>query len=157
MKKLILILAIISLIALYFANSTAATHTVDYSALKGGKLGALQIEIDGTVQKVTGGDIQKLYWSADEGIESISIKENKYLFHTHYAVENVKYVETVSYTYTINSIENGIYEGSATDNTGVIFDDTVIPAGLEINRNDIVQITFPVDDHETFLSFKKLN
>jgi hypothetical protein len=157
MKKLILILAFVSLIALYFANSTTATHTVDYSALKGGKLGALQIEIDGQLEKVTGGKLELLYWSADEGIETITVKENKYLFHTHYAVENVKYVETVSYTYTIDSIENGIYEGSATNGTGVVFDSTVIPEGLEISEDDIVKITFPADDHETFLSFKKLN
>jgi hypothetical protein len=71
--------------------------------------------------------------------------------------EAVKEEQTVTYTYTINSIENGIYDGSATDGTGVIFDSTVIPAGTEIQLGDKVEIVFPEDDHETFLSFEKLN
>jgi hypothetical protein len=64
---------------------------------------------------------------------------------------------TVTYTYTIDSSQYGIYEGSATDGTGVIFDDTVIPAGTEIALGDTVEIVFPEGDHETFLSFEKLN
>lgn len=64
--------------------------------------------------------------------------------------------QTVTYTYTIDGFKNGYYDGSAADGTGVIFDNTVIPEGTEIQQGDKVEISFPIDDHETFLSFKKL-
>jgi hypothetical protein len=160
MKKVIITLSVLSFfaaVALYFTSVQSNTVAVPYEALKGGKLGALNIEIAGEVEKVTGGKLELLYWADGDGIDTIEIKESKYLFHTHYAVVDVQREQTVTYTYTIDNIENGVYDGSATDGTGVVFDSTVIPVGTDIEAGDIVEITFPADDHETFLNFKKLN
>lgn len=157
MKKLISLTILIGLIALYFATGTETTHTVNYTAFKGGKLGSLNIEINGNIEKVTGGNINKLYWSEDYGIDTITIKQNKYLFHTHYSVVDVQNVDTETYSYTISKINDNEYIGAATDGAGVIFTADLLQPHQHITIGDAVEVAFPVDDYETILSIKEVN
>jgi hypothetical protein len=127
-----------------------------YAAFKGGKLGSLNIEIDGEVQKVTGGDIQKLYWSEDDNIQSIEVKETLYLFHTHYAVVDVytdEYAGT-THSYIIEKIDSEYYHGIAEDGTGVVFTDTELK-GQQIKLGDQVEVSYL--DYETITNVEKVN
>jgi hypothetical protein len=156
MKKLISLTILIGLIALYFANSTEATHTVGYAAFKGGKLGSLNIEINGTVQKVTGGQIEKLYWSEDDNINTIEIKETSYLFHKSYSVVDIykdEYADT-THSYIIDKIDSAYYYGTAEDGTGTVFTDTELK-GQQIKLGDQVEVSY--QDYETITNVEKVN
>jgi uncharacterized protein YabE (DUF348 family) len=63
-----------------------------------------------------------------------------------------------TYTYKITKIDHTGYYGTSTkDDTGIYFVNENVPKGTEINVNDTVKVSFPLNNYEEITHIEKIN
>ncbi|MED3562287.1 hypothetical protein [Bacillus xiapuensis] len=69
----------------------------------------------------------------------------------HVKAETTQKEQTETFTYTITDVSSEGYYGTAEDQTGV-FLTRDMGDNLHLNKGNVINVTFPVDDYETILN-----